>query len=335
MQARAKAGYWVFPAPAGYRFDQVNGHGKLIVRDEPKASIVTDLFEGLASGRFASITEAKRYIDTRADWPKPASGKIPIQSVLDIARRPIYAGLIDLPCWNLRLIPAQHEALVDYETWQRAQARLDGRTLAPVRQDAHRDFPLRGHVACHCCGTAMTAGWSKGRGKYYAYFTCQTKGCARKGKSIRKEKVESAFETLLRDLTPAPELIAVLKSMISDLQKSREETGKENLRIRKRDLAAIEAKIAKLVDRLLDTDSATLQAAFEKKLNEFEESRANLKAQLAGSDDLTARYSRISRTAIAFLTNPLKLWKSGAFAHQKTVARLAFSSLIPYHPETG
>jgi site-specific DNA recombinase len=33
-------GYWVHFAPIGYRYERSNGHGKVLVRNEPVASIV-------------------------------------------------------------------------------------------------------------------------------------------------------------------------------------------------------------------------------------------------------------------------------------------------------
>jgi len=40
MQARCMNGYYVFQAPVGYRYDKRDGHGKVLVRNEPLASIV-------------------------------------------------------------------------------------------------------------------------------------------------------------------------------------------------------------------------------------------------------------------------------------------------------
>ncbi len=54
MRERVKAGYWTFSAPLGYRYEKVAGHGKLLVRDEPVASIIQEGLEGYASGRFGS-----------------------------------------------------------------------------------------------------------------------------------------------------------------------------------------------------------------------------------------------------------------------------------------
>ena len=39
MRARVQNGYWVFQAPVGYRYERVNGHGKMLVRDEPNATV--------------------------------------------------------------------------------------------------------------------------------------------------------------------------------------------------------------------------------------------------------------------------------------------------------
>ena len=46
MRARVSVGYWCFPPPVGYRFEKVEGHGKLLVRDEPVASVLLEAFEG-------------------------------------------------------------------------------------------------------------------------------------------------------------------------------------------------------------------------------------------------------------------------------------------------
>jgi len=54
MRARVMNGYWVFYPITGYKFQTVPGHGKMLVPDEPVATILKEAFEGFASGRFAS-----------------------------------------------------------------------------------------------------------------------------------------------------------------------------------------------------------------------------------------------------------------------------------------
>lgn len=70
MQSRCLNGYWVFQPPVGYRYQKVDGHGKLLVRNEPLASIVQEALEGYASGRFDTQVEVKRFLEAQPDFPR-------------------------------------------------------------------------------------------------------------------------------------------------------------------------------------------------------------------------------------------------------------------------
>ncbi len=52
MRARMQNGYWVFGAPLGYKFETKSGHGKILARNEPVASIIADVMERYASGHY-------------------------------------------------------------------------------------------------------------------------------------------------------------------------------------------------------------------------------------------------------------------------------------------
>lgn len=52
MRARVMNGYYVFSCPIGYKYQRTPGHGNLLVRDEPIASILQEALEGFANGRF-------------------------------------------------------------------------------------------------------------------------------------------------------------------------------------------------------------------------------------------------------------------------------------------
>jgi len=53
--------YWPFAPCIGYTMEKVEGHGKLLVRDEPMASIIQEALECYASGRFVSQAEVARF----------------------------------------------------------------------------------------------------------------------------------------------------------------------------------------------------------------------------------------------------------------------------------
>ncbi|WP_417604408.1 zinc ribbon domain-containing protein [Primorskyibacter flagellatus] len=77
------------------------------------------------------------------------------------------------------------------------QENLEGRKSAPAaRADYHEDFPLRGFVACGSCGNAMTAAWTTGCRKRYAYYRCETRDCEEPPKYRRNQgyrTIKSAF----------------------------------------------------------------------------------------------------------------------------------------------
>ena len=50
MRARVMNGYWCFSPPIGYRYEKVDGHGRMLVPDEPNASLVREILKGFASG---------------------------------------------------------------------------------------------------------------------------------------------------------------------------------------------------------------------------------------------------------------------------------------------
>lgn len=196
MEARMKAGYWCFPPPHGYRFEKTREHGKLMVRDEPVASILTEAIESYASGRFQGRAEVKRFLEHQPAFPKTRHNEVTHQQVHDILTNAQYAGFLNMPRWGLRMVPAKHEPLVSFATFQTVQERLKGTAYAPARKDISEDFPLRGFITCACCGKPLTACWSKGRTQKYPYYLCKTKGCAEYRKSIKRDKLEGDFEEL-------------------------------------------------------------------------------------------------------------------------------------------
>lgn len=126
MRARAMSGYWLFHAPIGYTYDKIAGHGKMLVRDEPLASIVKEAFESYASGRFETISEVARFLELQPDWPKQKNGSVHLQRVIELFSRPAYAGYIHIEDWGLNFVPAKHEPLISLETWNAVQDRYHG-----------------------------------------------------------------------------------------------------------------------------------------------------------------------------------------------------------------
>lgn len=139
-------------------------HKKLLVRDEPIASIIAEALEGYASGRFAKQAEVNRFLEAQPDYPKdPPDGTFRNQRTHDLLTQPLYAGYVEAPSWGVSLRQGHYEGLISLETFTRIQERLKSTAKAPARKDISQDFPLRGFVHCGDCDKPMTSCWSKSK----------------------------------------------------------------------------------------------------------------------------------------------------------------------------
>jgi len=165
MRSRLLNGYYVNSTPpAGYKY--VKGHGKILARDEPLASIVAEALEGYASGRFATKAEVRNFLQKQPEFPKPRSGEITHERVNVLLTQKLYAGLIEAPAWGVSEREGKHEPLISYAIYKKIQERHEGNK--PIRNTVSEDeFILKGAVNCADCDGSLTACWSKGKNKKY------------------------------------------------------------------------------------------------------------------------------------------------------------------------
>ncbi len=336
MKARWMAGYYTANPGMGYKYKEIEGHGKMLVPDEPHATLVRQAFEGVAAGRLRSASEVKRFLERCPDWPRTSTGEVRLQGVINMLRRPIYAGYITIKKAGIHLQPAKHEPLITFEMWQKAQDMLDGTGRSFARQDIRADFPLRGFVCCASCGNALTSGWSKSRsGKKHPYYICQTRTCDLKGKSIRRDDVEGDFTELVQTLRPAPQLFHMAKAMLEDFWNARLEDVKGRTQSLAQQMAALTRKIDTLTERLLATDSPSLINAYEGQIRKIEENRTALKEQSERGIEPQKPFNQMFKAAMIFLANPCIIWKKGSLEQRRLLARLAFPNRLTYDRETG
>lgn len=335
MKARMTDGYWVFQTPVGYRYEKQSPHGKIMVRNEPLATIVAEALTSYASGRFETHAEVKRFLESQPAFPKTRHGMVTFQKVTNILSQPIYAGQLEHKDWEVSQISGKHEPLVSLETYYAIQDRRNGLKRAPTRKDIKDDFPLRGFVTCGSCEKPMTSCWSKGRSRKYPYYLCDTKNCHDYRKSIRKEVIEGEFEAILKQLTPSEQLFALaldtFKDSWDDKIKSKN-VAKSGI---ERQIAEFETKSAQLIDRLVDADSAALIKAYEARLQDMERQKAIWQEKLTQTGNPKGSFKQIYRTAFEFLSNPWKLWGSNRLEDKRAVLKLVFAERLPYQRNKG
>lgn len=335
MRSRFLNGYWVFAKPLGYRYERSPGQGKILVPDEPKASVIREVLEGFASGRFASQVEVQRHLERYPNFLGKRSREIHLQKIRELLERPIYAGYMDAPKWGISLVQGKHTPLISFETHQRVLEHLNKPGKVSSRKDTREEFPLRGIVTCACCERPMTAAWSKGRNGRYAYYFCQTKTCADGRKSIRKETIEGDFEKLLDHLRPSDKVLDALKIMLRETCESLDKSQSEQRRTLKDELQQIERKSANIMERLMNADNVGVIAAYEEQVRGLHARKIELQEKMQKPARAAVDFDSTYRTAINFIANPRKLWDCGHLAARRTVPKLLFGNRVPYQRNVG
>lgn len=335
MRARVQNGYWVFQAPIGYKYQRVTGRGKMLTRDEPVASVIQEALEGYASGRFENQADVMRFLQDSPLYPKDRRGIVRHQRVCDLLTQCAYAGYIEAPDWGVSLRPAQHEALISFETFQRIQDRRNGIIRAPRQKNVNEDFPLRGFVVCADCGAPLTANWSKGSHGRHAYYLCRHHGCPSYGKSIRRDRIEGEFETLLHGMQPSEKLFKVATAMFEDLWNRRLTMARAQVGALRAQLVKIEKQIAQFLDRILETSVPSVVAAYEDRVRKLEEEKLLINERMASAGLPNGTFGDTLRTALTFLASPWNLWASGRLEARRTVLKLAFVDRLAYARNEG
>src|SRR5437660_632019 len=82
------------PLPPGYTYAKVPGHGKLLVRKEPEATVITEALEWFARGRFPSQVDVQRFLQEKGfnHWE---TGKMAyLEQVKRLLTREVYTGYV-------------------------------------------------------------------------------------------------------------------------------------------------------------------------------------------------------------------------------------------------
>ncbi len=241
------------------------------------ASIIQEALEGFASGRFETQVEVKRFLESQPVYPKDLpNGQIRNQRITELLTRVAYAGYVEAPKWKIPLTEGQHEGLVSLATWQRIQDRLTQGAKAPARKDLNKDFPLRGFVLCGDCDKPLTACWSKGKSKRYAYYLCRNQSCISKGKSIPRDRIEDAFETLLKQLTPTKGLLKVFRAMFKGAWNHRLSQATESVKAAKKQLKTVETRIDQFLSRIVRASNDRVINTYEQQIIKLEREKAIL-----------------------------------------------------------
>ncbi|WP_419740148.1 recombinase zinc beta ribbon domain-containing protein [Ruegeria sp.] len=297
------------------------GHGKLLVRHEPHASVLQEALEGFASGRFDAQVEVKRFLERQPDFPKDLpNGEIRNQRVKDILTRPIYAGFVEVPKWNVSLRKGHHEGLITFATFEKIQSRLREGARAPARKDINEDFPLRGFIRCGDCDKPLTACWSKSKtGRKHPYYLCYNKACVSNRKSIPRDRLEGEFEGILKAIQPTENLFSLAKAMFKDAWNQKLLQTQHAAASRKKEAAKLQKQIDRLLERIVETDNASVITAYENRIAALERQKLVVNDDIENRGKPKRAFDEMFELAFTFLSNPWNLLTSDIFSYKSLI----------------
>lgn len=236
-EGRAKSGLWHggFKAPIGYRYKD-----NVLSVDPYEAEYIRRIFREYAAGRtLTSITN-----DLIREGVRTYYGLFTYNTIRTILDNVVYLGIIK---HNDREYPGLHEAIIDRETFDKVQKRLEYQRKTDV---SHLHFSQKTSLItglCYCadCKRKMiiTHGWKRKDGTYNRYLTCSKKrevGC--KNQNYRVDIIEDYILDQIQKLTLDPKYFESVRS------ETPETKDLERLEILEDRIKGNENKISRLMD---------------------------------------------------------------------------------------
>ncbi len=334
QKARLEAGYWSFNAKdiPGYKRGDHPVHGWILVKNEPEASLIKEVFEGYANGRFVEQTDVLNFL--RANNFK--EGKpIYLSLVKRLLTRVLYAGCIEFPDWNVTRRKGHHEAIISLETFEKVQQKLEGKASVRTRKDTTLDFPLRGFAKCEHCNELLTASWSTGKTKKHPYYRCKNQKCIVGNKSIRKDEIEGRFDDLMKELVPTPEVLKLTKALFKKRwdKKVQEFEGCIAGDVKRSD--EIKERVELLSVRASKAASEVVAQKYEEQieslLNEDLLVNEKIRSQTVTDKDFGTALDEV----FGFIKSPYSYWVLDDIDSKRLALRLVFTEQIAYSSENG
>jgi hypothetical protein len=210
--------------------------------------------------------------------------------------------------------------------FEQVQARLKGHAPHNIEGDT---FPLRGFVRCARCGKNLTAGWVTGRNQKYPRYWCWTKGC--RAVTVRAERLEGSFRTLLGIIQPEAHLLASLPTIAArswEQRKERIATDARQLTRRLQDQTTLNEKAikAKLLGELTEDDFKVMKASIDRETQQIQ-------AQIAALDAETSSMKQLIQQTDEEIINFKKSWDAAVPTRKREIQSALFPEGLAYDPE--
>ena len=229
-----------------------------IVVDDERAALVQKIFRDYLDGKpvFEIHREVKKIGFNN-------SGNSAITRVLS---NPVYAGFVKVNAAKNqpeKLTKGLHQPIIGEPDYWLVQEKLGNKR--PSKSQPKEEFPLLGILKCWC-GKSMTAGFSKGKKKYYLYYRCTQHNQVNIPGDLLHTKMEELLGMLSFNEAQVKKITEGTRSYLKEATKN----NSSIVEARTRQLTEINNKVDKLEERLMndEIDGVTHKKWLQKYSNE-------------------------------------------------------------------
>jgi hypothetical protein len=142
--------------------------------------------------------------------------------------------------------------------------------------------------------------------------------------------MEEGFADILKGLQPAKGLFELAKAMLIDAWEMRHSIALGEKGAWRVQLDETNKQIESLLDRIVETNNATVVGAYEKRIDKLERGRIVLQEKIDNAVSEKGRLEDCMELAFRFLSSLWNIYKNGDYVMCQTVLRLAFSEPLRY-----
>lgn len=171
--------------------------------------------------------------------------------------------------------------------------------------------------------------------KKYPYYHCFNRTCVRYGKSMSRDTLETRFADLLQTVPLPVGRTKMLAAMLKTGWEAKIAQAATIAKDCRREAAKLEEKIAALLERIVQSSSDAVIAAYEAHIDKLNRQKLLLREKADNCSHPPKSFDALFELGIRFLSSPSDIWRRGDLAMRKLVVRLAFAEMPLYDANAG
>lgn len=322
---KAKEGIYPSTAPLGY-LNVDDGNGRRIIAVDPVSSpYIKRAFELYATGTY-TIHEIWKLLCKEGLRSKKGN-KVSEETIRRTLRNIFYIGKFEYSgyiCDN-----AQHEAIIDDETFRVVQERLNGQNKTKIHDI---EFQYQGLIRCSVCGGMLSPDpKTKPNGKTYVYYRCT----ARHEKGFKhspyltQDKVDTAISTILKSFKITKDIIEDVLTCIKEIHNAKNEYQEHAT-------SEIMTQISKLQKRIEQAyqdkcDGLVDEEFWQKNNKKWHAEKTELLNQLQRMNKADEEFYNMCEMLLKFCKNAHEMYLKGTVQEKRFITSTIISNMKYYN----